>query len=53
MNHSPKNSHVKVAGVVHEVASARWCYGLVAYMLKGSGHMVYSWEQSVEPMESE
>ena len=52
MNHSPKNSHVLVAGKVHQVFRAHWHYGGVAYMI-GTGRIVYSYEQSVEPMESE
>ena len=52
MKHHPDNTHVKVAGIVHEVSSARWCYGMVAYCIAGTGNMVYSWEQAVEAVDN-
>jgi len=52
MKHKPSNSHVLVAGKVHRVFHAHWHYGAVAYMIS-TGRLVYSYEQSVEPMESE
>jgi hypothetical protein len=48
LSHNPNNTHVVVANIKHEVSSARWRYGMVAYTLKGSGNTVYSWEPSVE-----
>lgn len=46
--HSIHNKQVKVAGKVYEVGSAWYRAGGVAYMIKRSGHVVYSWERSVE-----
>lgn len=51
MNHNPNNTHVLVNNIVQRVFRAHWHSGGVAYMLS-DGRMVYSWEQSVQPMES-
>ena len=52
MKHKPTNSHVLVNNKVHQVFRAHWSGAGVAYMLS-DGRMIYSWEQSVEPMEGD
>lgn len=50
--HNPSNTHVKIAGKVHEVGKAGWSYGMVVYTLKGSGNRYYSWEIGVEAVDN-